>query len=104
MILVTHEYGILKMPAATPTVSVRLPESTKTRLERIAKRMRRSRSSLMVEALDRHLDEIQEEYGIADTQGRFAEIMKFKGVGAAIAGPRSVEEIDASTCDFRGDE
>lgn len=92
------------MTTTTPTVSIRVPEPIKSRLDRMAKKMRRSRSSLMIEALDRHLDVMQQEQAVADTQGRFAEILKFKGAGAVVSKPRSVKEIDAAVRDFRGDE
>lgn len=92
------------MKMSTPTLSLRVSATMKERLDRMAKKMRRSRSSLMVEALERHLDEIQQEQAISGIKGRFADILTFKGAGAKVANSRSAEDIDASIREFRGDE
>jgi predicted transcriptional regulator len=76
----------------------------KERLDRMAKTLRRSRSSLMIEALERHLDDIQSQQADQQSKGRFTNIMKFKGAGAAITGGSSSSDIDASIRNFRGDE
>jgi predicted DNA-binding protein len=43
-----------------PTQSVRLPEELAERLQARAKAARRSKSSLLVEALERHLDDLDD--------------------------------------------
>lgn len=92
------------MPATTPPISLRLPETMKERLDRMAKKMHCSRSSLMIEALERHLDDIQQSQTQKTNQGKFSELLKFKGAGVKVSGARNPEEIDASIRDFRGDE
>ncbi len=94
----------MEMNTTTPTMSLRVPETMKGRLDRMAKTMRRSRSSLVLEALERYLDSIQSEQAVSDTKSRFSNIMKFKGAGISITGGSTAKEIDASIRDFRGDE
>ena len=92
------------MNATTPTMSLRVPGTMKERLDRMAKTMRRSRSSLVLEALENHLNDIQSNQAICGTKGRFSDIMKFKGAGISVTGGSTVTEIDASIRDFRGNE
>lgn len=92
------------MPSASPTISLRLSEETKARLTRAAKLTRRSRSFLVKEALEKHLDAILSEQSAREAESRLARLMAFKGAGARIAGERTAAEIDAQVRAFRGDD
>lgn len=86
-----------------PTLSVRLPSDTSVRLEKAAKSTHRSRSFLVKEALERHLNEIvQEQTG--QTKSRMARLLEMQGVGSRLYGERTQEDIDAQIREFRGDE
>jgi RHH-type transcriptional regulator, rel operon repressor / antitoxin RelB len=82
------------MPA-TPTISLRLPKDARERLDRVATKSRRSRSYIIQEALERHLDEIEREELDEPKKGRLSTILNLAGAGTALNGPRSKEEIDA---------
>ena len=92
------------MSNANRVLSVRIPEQTRTRLNHLAKKMRRSRSALIVEALNRHLEELNQEHNTNSAHDRFADIMQYKGIGASLNNGRSAKEIDASIREFRGDD
>lgn len=86
-----------------PTLSVRLPDDTRARLERAAKTTHRSRSFLVKEALERHLNDIVAEQR-GGAKSRLEKLLAMKGVGTRLYGPRTVEEIDSDVRKFRGDE
>ncbi|MGL5113770.1 MAG: ribbon-helix-helix protein, CopG family [Beijerinckiaceae bacterium] len=94
------------MPPSTPspTISLRLPTEARERLDRVARRTRRSRSFLMQEALSRHLDAIEREQQSEDPKLRLERLMKFAGVGKALGQARTVEDIDAHIRWLRGDD
>ncbi len=81
------------MPDTSPTISIRLPESSRKRLDRAAKATRRSRSFLMKEALDRYLTEIVENEQKAAARP-LERLLGFARAGAGSATPRSAEEVD----------
>lgn len=88
----------------SPTLSVRLPEKTRERLDQAATSTRRSRSFLIQEALERHLNEIVTEQGGDARKSRLERLLALAGVGERLAGPQTAEEIDARIREFRGDE
>jgi len=90
------------MPAA-PTLTVRLPDATRSLLDRAAKSTHRSRSYLVKEALERHLNDITQEQG-GKAKSRIAALREIAGVGVRLVGPQTTEEIDARIREFRGDE
>lgn len=89
---------------ATPSLSVRLPEGVRERLDIAAQRTNRSRSFLVQEALTRHLNDIVTEQSGGTAQSRLDKLRALKGAGARMYGPRSAEEIDAQIREFRGDD
>jgi predicted transcriptional regulator len=91
------------MPAS-PTISLRLPKDARERLDRAAAKSRRSRSYLIQEALERHLDEIVGEETGTKSDNRFAATLRLAGAGAALNGPRSKQEIDRHIRCLRGDD
>lgn len=93
-----------KAPEATPTVSIRLTLKAKERLDKATARTRRSRSFLMAEALERHLDEIEREEAQAAPKRRLETLRSLAGAGRPANGPRSAEDIDAHIRWLRGDE
>ena len=89
------------MPKVAPIVSIRLPDATKSQLDRAAKLTRRSRSFLMKEALDAYLPTV---LGVdAPAKSRLARLLAFEGAGAA-GGGRTAAEIDREVSDFRADD
>ena len=92
------------MPTSISPISLRIPETVAHRLNVLAKETKRTRSSLMVEAIEVYLNDYTNQQAPDDLQGRFDDILKFKGAGAAVAKPRSAREIQASIEDLRGDE
>ena len=92
------------MPTAAHALSLRVPQVMKERLNFVSKKMRRSRSSVVIEALERHLDAIQNQSKHSDRSGRFFDVMQFKGAGVALTGGASAEEIDSSIREIRGNE
>ena len=88
---------------ATATTTVRLPSAIRAQLEQVARATKRSRSSLMIEAIEAHLEQLQDEARSTAQTPRYASLMKYQGA-AAKTGGRSVAEIDAILRDIRGDD
>ena len=88
---------------ANTTVSVRLPDEIRARLESTAKTLRRSRSFLVQEALDRYLDEVAGIEADRSAKG-ITRLRAMAGAGARLVGAQTMEEIDARIREFRGDE
>jgi len=88
----------------TPTLSVRLPDDTKARLDTAAKTTRRSRSFLVKEALELYLVQVVNEQAGGGQKSRLEMLRELKGFGAKRYGARTVEDIDAQVREFRGDE
>ena len=92
------------MTQASPTISIRLPESSRVLLDKAAKQTRRSRSFLMKEALDRHLAEIVQEQTPSASKSKLTKLLSMAGSGVNPDKPRSIEEIDAHIRWLRGDK
>jgi predicted transcriptional regulator len=92
------------MTASAPTITVRLPDSTRKALDRIAKATRRSRSYLVKEAIERHIDEIALRQAREEPRQRLARLMALAGAGASLSTYKSAEEVDAAIRAIRGDE
>ena len=80
--------------SSTSTLSLRLPKDARDRLDKAAAQSRRSRSYIVQEALDRHLDEIVREESQQKPQG-LSFIRSLAGIGAERYGARTKEEIDS---------
>ncbi len=76
---------------SSPTNSLRLPKQTLERLDRATARMRRSRSFLMQEALDRYLTEI--ERAEASRTKPLATLMSLKSAGVREGAWSSSEDV-----------
>ena len=84
------------MNVHSPTTTIRLRADLRESLERATKVTRRSRSFLIMEALDRHLSEIVRE----ETEGvhkprRLTHLLSLGGAGVRKDHARTREEIDA---------
>ncbi len=100
---VTRSYPLILQAMKMSTLSVRIPDDISSRLDRAAKSTHRSRSFIVKEALDRHLNEIIQEQG-GDGKSRLEKLRALKGAGARRYGPLSAEQINADIREFRGDE
>ncbi|HEY8579842.1 MAG TPA: ribbon-helix-helix domain-containing protein [Beijerinckiaceae bacterium] len=90
------------MAEASTPVSLRLSAATRDKLDKAAAITRRSRSFLMQEALERHLDEIVR----ADARGggrSLQTLLSLGGAGHRAAAPRTEDEVRAYTRRLRGD-
>ena len=76
------------------TISIRLPEAARARLDRATAKTRRSRSFLMQRALEMHLDEIEREEAQEAPKRRLTTLLSLAGAGADPKSPRSAQEID----------
>ena len=92
----------MKMP--TPSLSVRLPDDTRARLDQAAKSTHRSRSFLVKEALELYFSQVVDTQAAGGQKSPLEKLRELKGFGAKMYGARSVEEIDAQVREFRGDE
>lgn len=86
------------------TVSIRLPEATKSKLDKATKLSRRSRSFLVLEALNRHLDDVLGEQTQNPEQKKFSVLLSLAGAGSKKPNPRTAEEVDAHIRWLRSDE
>ena len=87
------------MPS-TATMTVRLPEQVQIQLEQLAQTTRRTKTSLVLEALEYHLAKTRAP---SKHQSPYEALMRYKGA-AAISGGRSKAEIEAIMHDIRGDD
>ena len=94
----------MRVATIMPTLSLRIPGSTKARLHRTAKKMHRSQSSLMLEALESHLDKLQRTQTTSENQGKFTKVLAFKGAGIELTGGQTAQEIDEFVSELRTDE
>jgi predicted transcriptional regulator len=92
------------MAQASPTISIRLPDADRVRLDKAVKQTRRSRSYLMKEALDRHLAEIVREQSSDTPKQRLSKLLSLEGKGVRPGQERTVEEINRHIRWLRGDE
>ena len=89
---------------ASPTISLRLSDEVRERLDSLAARTRRSRSFLMQEALARYLDEIEREQTVPLQRRSLSKVFSMAGAGADARHPRSAEEINKHIRWLRGDD
>lgn len=92
------------MPSDRTMLTVRLTEEIRDQLDAAAKRTRRSRGSIVKEALQRQLSALEKPDPEEVRLRRIAELMKFSSAGTRLHGGRSVREIDNELNQFRGDE
>ncbi len=94
------------MPTApSVTLSLRVPNELKTRLEKVAARTQRSRAFVTIAALEKHLDEVEKNELKKNAPGVYDLALRYQGIGAEILGrTRSAKEIDALIREMRGDD
>lgn len=88
------------------TLSLRVPNEIKARLEKASARTHRSRAYLTIAALKLYLNDVErEEKKAVEPLSKYEFAKSFAGVGAEILGrAKSAEEIDAMIREHRGDE
>lgn len=91
------------MPSSS-TLSLRLPEETRERLDRVAKKSRRSRSYIIQRALELHLDDVAKEETPPKETERFARLLSMQGAGRGPEGGRTKQEIDSYIRWLRDDD
>ncbi len=106
MMLIVFSTRVRVMPTpSNVTLSLRVPDEIKTRLEQASIRTHRSRAYLTIAALKKYLSDVEKEElkTTAPSKYKFAE--RYRGIGAKMLGRgRSAAEIDALIRDTRGDE
>jgi hypothetical protein len=90
---------------SSATLSLRVPNDLKSRLERASLRTHRSRAYLTIAALKKYLNEVEMEEAKTSSPSNYAIAERYKGIGAKMLGKgRSAIEIDTIIRDLRGDE
>jgi len=93
------------MPTLDAALSLRVPADLKTRLEGVATRTHRSRAYLTIAALQKYLNEVEQEEMKTAPISKYELASRYRGTGIPQHGAaRSVKEIDAMVHDLRGDE
>ena len=89
----------------TQLTSVRLPATLRHRLADVSERTRRSRSYLMVAALERYLSDVERDESESTPVNRLELMRQYRGLGVKTTGQaRSADEIDSLVRELRGDE
>jgi uncharacterized protein (DUF1778 family) len=84
------------MNVHSPTTTIRLRADLREPLERAVKLTRRSRSFLIMEALERHLEDVvREQTAEAPRPRRLTHLLSLAGAGVSKHNVRTREEIDA---------
>ncbi|MGE3244929.1 MAG: ribbon-helix-helix protein, CopG family [Beijerinckiaceae bacterium] len=83
------------MANSSATISLRLPPEALSRLEKASEKTRRSRSYLMLRALELHLQDIEREESQGGKDARLSTVLGLGGAGADRNAPRSAKDIDA---------
>lgn len=92
------------MPAVSPTISLRLPEEHRAKLDRLMAIKRRSRSFLVKEALERYYSqELPDDQAQAEPKRRLTRLLAMGGDGTSKHHVRTREEIDAHIRWLRSD-
>ena len=94
------------MPTApSVTLSLRVPNELKTRLEKVAARTQRSRAFVTIAALEKHLDDFEKNEVISPTPGVYDLALRYREAATKIIGKRrSAAEIDAMIREMRDDD
>jgi hypothetical protein len=80
--------------ASSATISLRLPQEVRERIDRAAAKSRRSRSYIMQRALELHLDALERGGDLPERQGRYDNLLSLQGAAIGPDGPRTKIEID----------
>jgi predicted DNA-binding protein len=86
------------------TLSVRISDDLRERLERATVETSRSRNQIVKMALEKHLDKITSEETAPLHSKSFDRLKSFKGKGVTSRSFRSGEEVDAYIRRLRGDD
>lgn len=86
---------------ADSALSVRLPKATRERLDRAAASQRRSRSQVVIDALEKHLREVEAAQE-APAKRRYQTLLSFPRPDRDSIPPRTPEEVLAEIRWLRG--
>jgi hypothetical protein len=101
---ITTSFATMPAPSDV-TLSLRVPSELKTRLERASVRTHRSRAYLTIAALQKYLNDVEQDEAKTATASKYDIAKRYSGVGARLLGRgRSAAEIDAMIRDQRGDD
>jgi predicted DNA-binding protein len=85
------------------TISVRISDDLRKRLDQATVRTSRSRNQIVKLALEGHLDRLASETSAQSSSKSVERLMSFKGKGATSSSFRNGEEVDAYIRRLRGD-
>ncbi|CAN7515611.1 ribbon-helix-helix domain-containing protein [Rhizobium sp. LjRoot254] len=88
--------------SSSTMVTARIPEALVEKLDEAARKLGRSRSWIVKEALERHL--AQEPKSVTPRTNERRDIMSFAGAGIKLSNRRTDEEIDAEIRWLRGND
>jgi predicted transcriptional regulator len=88
--------------SSSKMVTARLPEALVEKLDELARKLGRSRSWIVKEALEAYLSPSEKTDAVKTAGPR--DIMSFAGAGVKISNRRSAEEIDAEIRWLRGND
>lgn len=89
------------MPESNRTLSVRLPPGLRERLDTVTAKTRKSRSAIVIDALERQLDQIEAHASNAP-RDRFGAVFASAGEGLRTGQTRTADEIDTQIRWLRG--
>ena len=92
------------MNVAVKPTSIRLSSGTQALLDNAAKRMRRSKSSIVEEALKAQLNRITEKEVTAKRENAMKFLLDIRRRAEAASPGLTAEQIDAQVRNFRGDD
>jgi predicted DNA-binding protein len=92
------------MNVAVKPTSIRLSSGTQTLLDKAAKQLRRSKSSIVEEALKAQLNRIAENEVLAKRETAMKILLDIRRRAEAASTGLTSEEIDAQVRTFRGDD
>jgi predicted transcriptional regulator len=93
------------MQPKSSTITVRLSESIRRRLDVAAARQRRSRSFLIKEAIEQHLASLEHTAeSAAQSPPTLSNFLAMRGAAHGLSLPRTKEEIDAHIRWLRDDD
>jgi predicted transcriptional regulator len=96
----------MTMPVSSSvTLSLRVPNELKIRLEQASVRTHRSRAYLTIAALKKYLNDVEKDELKTTTPSKYELAERYRGIGAKMLGKgRTAIEIDAIIREIRGDE
>jgi predicted DNA-binding protein len=92
------------MNAAVKPTSIRLSSGTQALLDKASKQLRRSKSSIVEEALKAQLNRIAEKEVLAKRENAMKFLLDIRRRAETASPGLTAEQIDAQVRNFRGDD